>query len=820
MIVERVKSTLRLSVVLVGVGLLVPAGAACAAEPPIKQVEANHFGWKVNETTGEDICPVAPSVKCRPGEPSSQPGGFEYPEAVAATADGDIFVSDRGNHRVQELEANGKFVLMFGRKVNKKGGDLCTAAEAGECQAGEEGSAPGQFSDDMQSIAVDPTSGNVYVAETVSGGRRVQELTPTGQFVLEIGRKVNTKGGNLCTATEVASCTAPEPSSAVEPGAFHYEAGVKNMLAVGGPEDLIYVGDEHRVQEFDAKTGATDGQFKREISLTSISVETGMSARSIAVNPTGGQVYMVYAKQGGGAAQTIDEFDATGTQVATFQMEGFVLAIAVDPAGRLAVSETLSGTARGTLYEDVEVAGVHSLRVITRFVAYAAFDLAFNGKDEMFAAFGGATSLGPASHEVISWKPVPVAELNVTTPVCAPGPEHGTNVTLDCTLNGEVNPWGVSDTTAWFDWGRTARLGTETVKQPVCGVSCGSTLGAVNASITGVLPHEALYSQVRGEDHNVKAPEEPLTSSINKVTTETVPPRIVGEPAAAFQTANSSVFFGSVNPENTLTSYEFQYAPEAECDHTLLAEGKSLPEACKGVLHTPQAQSSQYGTVRVAMEGAGLKPATAYRYRLYAVNEKSEKAIGEKGAAQLPEGTFETGPAPVVSAVTGASSAVGTTSATISGSVNPDGQDSTYTFEVGVYNGAATRYGIVFSGPAGAGSEPVEKSVAVTGLQPGTTYAYRISIHFGTGETSGASATGQTMTFTTQGLPVALTSPTSLGMLPVPSTKFPEVVVKPLTNAQKLANALKACKKKPKRQRSSCERNVRKKYGAKPKKKK
>jgi PKD domain len=41
----------------------------------------------------------------------------------------------------------------------------------------------------------------------------------------------------------------------------------------------------------------------------------------------------------------------------------------------------------------------------------------------------------------------------------------------------------------------------------------------------------------------------------------------------------------------------------------------------------------------------------------------------------------------------------------------------------------------------------------------------------------------------------------------------------PLTDAQKLSLALKACKKKPKKQRASCEKQARKKYSQKPKKK-
>ena len=167
----------------------------------------------------------------------------------------------------------------------------------------------------------------------------------------------------------------------------------------------------------------------------------------------------------------------------------------------------------------------------------------------------------------------------------------------------------------------------------------------------------------------------------------------------------------------------------------------------------------------------------------------------------------------VAEATTGTPGAVTATSATISGAVNPDGQPATYAFELGVYNGAATQYGIVFSGSAGAGSTPEAKSNTLTGLQPGTTYYYRISIHSGYGTSYGAD-----QTFTTLGLPVVLGVPVVLGMVAVPAIAFPEETTGvrgkgALTRAQKLAKALKVCDERSRRQRAGCERRARRKYG-------
>jgi hypothetical protein len=227
---------------------------------------------------------------------------------------------------------------------------------------------------------------------------------------------------------------------------------------------------------------------------------------------------------------------------------------------------------------------------------------------------------------------------------------------------------------------------------------------------------------------------------------------------------------------------------------------------------TQAQESPAYGSIGTTLEATGLQPATTYRYRLYAVNKEGEPAVNATGGKPVPEGEFETAPAPVLRATTGASSALSATSATISGAVDPDGPPATYTFELGIYNGANTQFGIVFSGLAGASVRPVEETLDLSGLQPGTTYAYRIKVASGYGTAMGATAT-----FTTTGLPEVLVVQTALAQLPVPSIVFPAAVTsksttKALTNAQKLAKALTACKKKAKKQRAACQKQARKKY--------
>ena len=279
--------------------------------------------------------------------------------------------------------------------------------------------------------------------------------------------------------------------------------------------------------------------------------------------------------------------------------------------------------------------------------------------------------------------------------------------------------------------------------------------------------------------------------------------------------AASAVLSGELNPENMLTSYEFQYAPAAGC--------ATLENQCPGTLQTAGEESSEYGRIATTLEATGLQPSTAYRYRLLAVNRAGEAALGETGGAQLPEGVFTTATGPAPQASTGPANVTGPTTTTLTGSIDPDGLPATYSFELGVYAGANTQYGVVFSGPAGEGATPIVQTLPVGGLQPGTTYAYRIAISSGYIENPANTLLGAPLTFTTPGLPAVLSSENPLTMLAVPGIAFPKETTAPtartLTNAQKLASALRTCRKDRKRKRVACEKQAHKKYGPKPKKK-
>ncbi len=797
----RMRSLLPAASTIATVALLTGVGSAPAVAAPIKLVPKSRFGRQVNVTATaakagpalEDAC-VESKEACQAGEKSSVPGGFEYAEGVAGTATGDIYVADGGNHRIQELTASGQFVLMFGKDVDETtGGDICTAASKDVCKAGVASGAPGEVGSPY-SVAVDPTSSDVYVGEVVpagtgASGERVQEFTPGGQFVLEIGKEVNAKTkGNLCTHAEeekegvVCKAPAEATSHTVEAGSFHFERELGNLLAVGH-EGQLYVGEEGRVQEFNS-----GGEFSGEIPLTT---EAGSGVVALAADQSG-DLFLTFGRDVS-TSNVVREFDAQGKETKSFTVappepgaEVGIFALAVDAGGHLAVvaQQQVGSTITlfGSLYETSDD------RFLTAFAAPGkeVKGIGFDGAGELFSATG-------TERYILAYKPEPVAEMTTLPTTCVEGAATETDVTLNCQLNGEVNPENVTETEVWFEWARGGCVGlTATPKQPIETVNVALI---VSAPVQALRPNETYCDLIAGEDANVKSPER-LDGEREQFTTPLVAPRLLGEPQAQFVGPSSAVMFGELNPENANTDYYFEYAPGkttlAQCAGILdQCLAGPLQPACSGVAKTQLGDASVYGRMGGTLEASGLQPGTEYSYRLYAESENDAKT--EHCAASSPEQTFTTAAAPEPSALTAGYSALTATSAIVSGTVTPDGVQVTYAFELGVYDGASTQYGVVASGLAGPSGGPVEETLALTGLQPGTTYAYRISVSSGYIDSETHTLTGQTGQFTTNGLPTVLAPPVELSQLPTPKIAFP----KSAPTGQKKKKAKHKTKHKP-----------------------
>src|SRR5260221_6832482 len=58
------------------------------------------------------------------GQPGAQRGQFNYPRGIAVDSQGDIYVADSRNHRIQKINGkDGKYLLDFGGFFKVDGGD-------------------------------------------------------------------------------------------------------------------------------------------------------------------------------------------------------------------------------------------------------------------------------------------------------------------------------------------------------------------------------------------------------------------------------------------------------------------------------------------------------------------------------------------------------------------------------------------------------------------------------------------------------------------------------------------------------------------------
>ena len=278
-----------------------------------------------------------------------------------------------------------------------------------------------------------------------------------------------------------------------------------------------------------------------------------------------------------------------------------------------------------------------------------------------------------------------------------------------------------------------------------------------------------------------------------------------------------------INPEGSETEYELWI----EC--VVVYTFKCGPTERVGSGRLPAGDSGQAVSVTLS----DLEASNPYKYWVVATNSGGPT----KGAVL----TFETSrswPGPV--SETGAASNVSEHAATLEGEIEPAG-DGLAKFEYFFEYGVSTAYGESAPlppegtiGPDASCGLPCEGeqdwsrqvSVRLAGLEPGTTYHYRL---VSTNVWEGYRSFGQDATFTTGGEKPSPSSggsetpsmtggggqpgaSSTSGVTSLVSPLGGAIAPKALTKAQKLAKALKQCRRGPRREQAACERQAKRKF--------
>jgi DNA-binding beta-propeller fold protein YncE len=179
------------------------------------------IGWGVSDGKAElEVCKLV----CKAGIAGAGNGQLSEPSGLTLDSQGDIWVVDAGNDRVEEFSSAGAYLSEFASKGSGNGQlsePIGIAISEGEfyvvdygndrveefsstggylAQFASKGSGQGQLNYPVL-IAANATSGDLYVSD--AGNSRIEEFTPAGKFLTEFGT-YGSGNGQLNKPTGVA----------------------------------------------------------------------------------------------------------------------------------------------------------------------------------------------------------------------------------------------------------------------------------------------------------------------------------------------------------------------------------------------------------------------------------------------------------------------------------------------------------------------------------------------------------------------------------------------------------------------------------------
>lgn len=677
------------------------------------------------------------------------PGGFAFGEKDGLTVDGatgEVYVADPGKKVVDEFSSTGAYL-----------GALT------ETPAGPFGEPVG--------VGVEESTGNVYVVD--ASNKIVDEFDGTGKYVSRISE---TAAGPLIEPLGVAVNSSGDvyvSDKSSEPRA----------VDIFGPAVVLPDVTTGEVSEFKKTSAKLEGVVNPVgEEVTSCLFEYGTSTsygQTVACSPapgSGSSPVPISVEISGLTQETTYHYrlvagDANGVNQGPDKT--FTTASVVDSLKTKAATnvEKSSGTNTATLNGSLAPDGVdtHYYFQYGESEAYGFTSPALPGTDAGEASklehaqtilngLEGATTYHFRLVGVNSSGTVYGADMTFTTPQAVEGVLTGpaTEVLVtSATLNGSLEPNGF-DAHYLFEYGEDQSYGSVTTRE-----DAGELSGVkqVNPTpVTGLEPNKTYHYRLTAENTfgTTHGSDETLT---------TIAAQPVIHPLAAV-TRTTAVLTGTVNPENSPTTYHFVYGPTT-------SYGQSTPETGAG---------SGFGEVTISgFPISELEPGTTLHYRLIATNEA--------GTIESSDQTLTTSSRTPPTVTTAGASGISQSTVTISGTVSTNGLQTNYGFEIGTVAGdygPATGLGSI------GGTTTQTVTMSLEELQPGTTYDYRV-----TATSSDGTSYGADETFTTSALPNLLAPPSVVPLIATPAIVFPNESKAPAVK-KKAVKKKKKLKKRPK----------------------